>query len=369
MLSLVPGPVPVSPELAAIAGADEFPYFRGEVFTRLILDLTADVQMLFRTRATPLTVTSSGTGLMEMAIVNLLDPGHRVVVVNGGNFGQKWVRMCRSFRVEVTDFQVPLGRSPDLDALADSIPGDARALLINAHETSTGYLYDLQRIGEIARKKDLLFIVDGVSSVGADEYRMDEWGIDCSLVSSQKALGCMPGLGFIAFSERARKVIPTVRQPRHYFDALDYETNLPRGQLPFTPAVFAILQVKRQLENIRAMGLAAFVERHRRLAQVFRDAVLADPRFGLLPERPSNAISAVTLPPGVATTPLVRHLRLEYDSWFATNHTGQEHYLRVSHMGHLDADAMREVARQIHRTADRLTASPSGTDADPVRAQ
>jgi aspartate aminotransferase-like enzyme len=155
---------------------------------------------------------------------------------------------------------------------------------------------------------------------------MDEWGIDCSIVSTQKALGCMPGLGFIAFSERARAVIPTVQQPRCYFDAVDYERNLARGQLPFTPSIFAILQVKRQLENIRAMGLGAFVERHRRLAQVFREAVLADPRFGLLPDRPSNAISAVTLPPGVATTPLVRRLREASDSWFATNHTGAEHY-------------------------------------------
>jgi aspartate aminotransferase-like enzyme len=368
MLMLVPGPVPVSPELAAIAGAVEFPYFRGEAFTRLILELTADVQMLFQTRATPLTVTTSGTGLMEMSIANLLNPGDRVLVVNGGNFGAKWARMCRSFRLEVTEFPLPLGRSPDLDALADSVPHGAKALLVNAHETSTGNLYDLQRIGAIAGKKGLLLLVDGVSSVGADEYRMDEWGIDCSIVSTQKALGCMPGLGFIAFSERARKLIPTVLQPRCYFDALDYEHNLPRGQLPFTPSVVAILQVKRQLENVRTMGLGAFVERHRRLAQVFRDAVLADPRFGLLPERPSNAISAVTLPPGVTTTPLVRHLREEYDSWFATNHTGAEHYLRVAHMGHLDAAAMREVAGQIHRAADRLLASPADGDAVTVRA-
>lgn len=365
MRLLAPGPVPISHELAAIANVTHSPYFRGDIFARLMLDLTDDLRMIFDTRATPLTVTASGTGLMEMALVNLLDPGERVLVVNGGNFGRKWVDMCRRFRIEVSEFRVPLGRSPDLDALADSVPRGARALLINAHETSTGYLYDLQSIGEIARKKDLLFIVDGVSSVGADEYRMDDWGIDCSMVSTQKALGCMPGLGFIAFSERAWEVIPTVRQPRCYFDARDYEVNLHRGMVPFTPAVYAILQTKKQLDAIRIMGIDGFVERHRWLARVFREALLADPRFGLFPERPSNAISAVTLPPGVTASGLVRHFRQSRDWWLATNPTGNEDFLRVSHMGDLDADLMSEVAGGIREEADRLTASPRSSGARP----
>lgn len=363
MLLLAPGPVPISQELAAIAQVTHSPYFRGEVFAKLMLDLTDDLRMIFRTRATPLTVTASGTGLMEMAIVNLLNPGERVLVVNGGNFGRKWVEMCRHFRVEVSEFRVPLGRSPDLDALSQSIPRAARALLVNAHETSTGYLYDLQRIGAIARERGLLFIVDGVSSIGADEYRMDEWGIDCSMVSTQKALGCMPGLGFIAFSERAREVIPTVRQPRCYFDALDYEKNLPRGMVPFTPAVYAILQIRQQLLNIRETGIDGFVARHQRLSHVFREELLADSRFGQFPERSSNAITAVTLPPGVAATRLVRHFRQERDWWFATNPTGNEDFLRVSHMGDLDAGQMREVATAIRNAADLLTESPRATDA------
>ena len=353
MILLAPGPVPITEELASVAHITQLPYFRGEDFVRLLLDLTDDLRALFRSSAIPLTVTASGTGLMEMAVVNLLNPGDRAVVVNGGAFGAKWVNMCAAFGVAVAEFPVPLGHSPDLAALAAAIPRDAKALLVNAHETSTGYLYDLEALGEIARARGLLFIVDGVSSIGADEYRMDEWGIDCSMVSTHKALGCMPGLGFIAFSERAWKVIPGVRQPRFYFDALDYETNLRRGMLPFTPSMHAILQAKRQLEHIKAVGVDGVVERHRNLARAFREAILADGRFGLLPERPSNAISAITLPSGVTASWLVTHLRLEHDWWFAPNHLGREDYLRVSHMGDLDAALMVEVATQIRRAADR----------------
>jgi aspartate aminotransferase-like enzyme len=363
MLLLAPGPVPIAPELAAAAQAPHLPYFREEVFARLMLELTADMRLVFRTRATPLTVTASGTGLMEMAIVNLLNPGERVVVVNGGNFGKKWARMCRCFGVEVVEFGVPLGRSPDLAALAASIPRDARALLVNAHETSTGLLYDLQALGAVARDKGLLFVVDGVSAIGADEYRMDDWGIDCSMVSTQKALGCMPGLGFIAFSERARALIPSVRQPRCYFDALDYENNIPRGMVPFTPAAYAILQMRRQLETIKAGGIDGFVERHRRRAQAFREAILADPRFGLFPERPSNAITTVTLPAGVGANRLVEHFKREHDWWFATNPTGNQDFLRVSHMGDLGEDLMRDVALQIRRAVDLLLAAPDGAEA------
>jgi aspartate aminotransferase-like enzyme len=369
MLLLAPGPVPISPELAEVARIAHTPYFRGDVFARLMLDLTADLRLVFRTTATPLTVTSSGTGLMEMAIVNLLNPGDRVLVVNGGTFGLKWVRMCRSFGVDAAEFRVPLGRSPDLDALADSVPANARALLVNAHETSTGSLYDLPAIGEIARRKGLLYIVDGVSSIGADEYRMDDWGIDCSMVSTQKALGCMPGLGFIAFSERARQIIPGVRQPRCYFDAPDYENNLPRGMVPFTPAVYAILQIRRQLDTIKTVGIDGFVERHRRRARAFRDAILADPRFGLFPERPSNAISTVTLPPGVGSTRLVRHFQREHDWWFATNPTGNEGFLRVSHMGDVGTELLRTVAGRIHEAVDLLLASPPEPGANSAGAR
>ena len=357
MLLLAPGPVPLSPELLATTQVEHTPYFRGEIFARMMLELTDDLRLLFRTTATPLTITASGTGLMEMAIVNLLAEGTRVVVVNGGNFGAKWVRMCRQFGLEVIELPVALGRSADLDALRDAIPSDARALLVNAHETTTGNLYDLKGMGVIARHKGLLFVVDGVSSIGADEYRMDDWGIDCSLVSSQKALGCMPGLGFIAFSERARALIPGVKRHRNYFDALDYEQNLPRGMVPFTPAVYALLQVKRQLENIRAMGIDGWVERHRQRAHAFREAMLTDGRFSLFPERPSNALSAVVLPAGITATPLVEYLKHEHDYWLAKNHPGCEHFLRVSHMGHLDPDVMREVAQRIRDAVDVLLAA------------
>ena len=354
MLLLAPGPVPIARDLAELSNITDLPYFRGEAFAKLTQDLTEDVKLLFHTRATPLTVTASGTGLMEMALVNLLNQGERVVVLNGGNFGQKWVHMCQAYRLEVAEFKIPLGRSPDLDALAGFIPGDATALLINAHETSTGYLFDLQRIGEIVRQKNLLYIVDGVSAIGADAYRMDDWGIDCSMVSSQKALACMPGIGFIAFSDRARERFRQVTQPRCYFDALDYANNVPRGMVPFTPAMVAMIQVKRQLEKIRAMGPDGFVAGHRALAGAFRERISADRRLAIFPERPSNALTAFTLPPQVSATRLIAHLKTELDWWLAPNPTKREDFVRVSHMGDFTPELMIEIGERIPKEIDRL---------------
>lgn len=347
MLLLAPGPVPIEHDIASIGAIEMLPYFRGRDFANLMINLTEDAKVLFDTKATPLTITASGTGLMEMAIVNLLNPKDSVVVINGGNFGKKWVNMCKAFELRVLDFSVELGRSPDLAMLAHSIPSDAKALLINAHETSTGYLYDLCAIGEICRSRNLLYIVDGVSSIGADEYHMDEWGIDCSMVSTQKALGAMPGLGFIAFSDRAIERIHEVKRPRCYFDALDYLANIKRGMTPFTPAMVAILQIREVLNKIKQNGMSQLIDRHKKLADAFRSVFLNHPDFSIFPERPSNALTALRLPKWISASTLIETLRDKLDWWLAPNPTKSEEYIRVSHMGALDIGIMKEVGETI----------------------
>ena len=141
-----PGPVEMEKDICDIASLQSLPYFRGQEFAETVISVTENVKYLFQTKNTPLTITASGTGVMEMAITNLLNSGDKVVIVNGGNFGQKWVDMCRAFGVNVEQLKVALGKSPDLDLLCQMLKSDVKALLINMHETSTGYLYDIEQI-------------------------------------------------------------------------------------------------------------------------------------------------------------------------------------------------------------------------------
>lgn len=341
-----PGPTEIEKEIRDLASMPLI-YFRGQDYCNIISDLTENLRYLFQTRSTPLTITASGSGVMEMAITNLLNPGDRVVVVNCGTFGRKWTEMCYAFDVKVTEVTPALGRLPDLDEIADAITAETRAVLVTAHETSTGLLNDIENIGKITSQKNVLLIVDAVSSIGADTFQMDEWHCDCAMVSSQKALACMPGLSFIAFSDRAWKTIPEIQRDRYYFDALEYMNNIGRGMLPYTPAMNVSMQVQRRLEMIRQSGLEKQIESHLAKADAFRKRMLSSGHFSLFAERQSNSLTSFYLPEGCSMSDVITYIREKYAWYIAPNPTHDERYVRVSHMGNLTVGNLLELADKI----------------------
>lgn len=341
-----PGPTEIEEEIREIA-SKKLPYFRGDKYANMMLELTADMKYIFQTKSTPLTITSSGTGVMEMAIQNLLNPGNRVIVLNGGTFGAKWVEMCKAFGVEVKEVKLELGKLPRLEDIEFVLTEDVKALLVNAHETSTGLLYNIQEMGQITHDKGVLLIVDAISSMCADEFRMDDWKVDCAMVSSNKALACLPGLSFIAFSVRAWNVIESVNQNRCYFNAENYLNNIQRGMTPFTPAMIVTFQLCERIKMIKEMGLDNYIRQHAVKADAFRKKILETGRFSIFPERQTNALSAIKLPGYAKASGIVTYLKEKYDCYIAPNPTNNETYLRISHMGHLSVDDLLKLADQI----------------------
>lgn len=340
-----PGPTEMDGEILAI-GSQPLPYFRSTEYCDSVKALTAGLQYLFQTATTPLTVTASGTAGMEMAIVNLFDPGDRVVSINGGTFGAKWGSMARALGLQVDELTIPHGRDPDVGAII-AAASTAKGVLLTGHETSTGYGYDIQSICNALRDRDCLTIVDGVSSIGADTFAMDAWGCDCAIASSQKALACMPGLVFVAFSARAQQRLQQTRHYRSYLDARTYFDNIGRGMLPFTPAMHATFQVDCMLSRIRATGIDQHIAAIAAKAAAFRAAFAGREGFSIFPSRCSNALSAIVLPNGVSATALVKRLKEKYGTILPMNPTGAEHFVRVSHMGNVDDASLARLAGQI----------------------
>lgn len=341
-----PGPTEMRDDILRI-GAQPLPYFRSEEYCLEVLALTEGLRYLFGTTTTPLTISASGTAGMEMAIVNLFEPGDRVVSIDGGTFGAKWGAMARALGLDVVELKVTHGTNPDMEAIITSVTPDTKGLLLTAHETSTGYLYDITSICAALRNHDCLTVVDGVSSIGADEFRMDEWGCDCAIASSQKALACMPGLVFVAFSDRAQRRLWETRHHRSYLDARTYYDNIGRGMLPFTPAMHATFQVRRMLDHIRTVGLDRHLYALANKAHLFREAICAREGFALFPKRCSNALSAITLPAQVSATHLVKVLKAKYGAILPLNPTGAENFIRVSHMGELGNEQLYQLVDQI----------------------
>ena len=211
-----PGPVAIEEHILAI-GAQQPPYNRTDEFSKLTHEILNGLSYVFQTCASVAIVTGSGTAGMEAAVLNFLGASDTVLVINGGRFGQRWCDLCNIHRVPFKELTVDAGKDLDLEKLSLCLTREKfTAILINAHETSTGQLYDIESISKIAQHFGLFIIVDAISTICADPFLMDEWGIDVTILSSQKALALPPGLSFVAMSKRALVRLKEAPPLKHY---------------------------------------------------------------------------------------------------------------------------------------------------------
>ena len=214
----LPGPAAV-PERVRAAIAQPVLNHRGPEFRSVLGECGAALRRIFGTRRDVLLFGSSGTGAMEAALANVLEPGNDVLVVENGQFGERFAAIAETMGARVDRLEVPWGEAPDPAAIAARLrTHDYRAVVCVHNESSTGVVADLAGIGAVVRASPALLIVDSVSGVGGVEMRMDEWGVDVLVAASQKALMCPPGLAFAALSGKAERVVDAARgvplQPR-----------------------------------------------------------------------------------------------------------------------------------------------------------
>ncbi len=331
-----PGPVPIETHILAI-GAQQPPYNRTPEFSAFTHDILRGLGKVFQTTGKVAVLTGSGTGAMEAAVLNFLNESDKVLVINGGTFAQRWCDLCRIHAVPYEEHKLSAGEDVDLDQLTRTLNSNKfTALLINAHETSTGQLYDIAAIGQIARQFNLLYVVDAISTICADPFLMDEWLVDVAILSSQKALALPPGLSFVAMSERALAKLKTIAAKSLYFNLTDYLDNQERGQLPYTPAIGLLVQLHQRLADIKTLSLAGSIRQHQQKACYFRD-FLAISGCGTLPARQSNAVTTILCEKDDAFA-IVQRLRQHYDIEAAPSGGALKHKIfRISHMGAQDA--------------------------------
>lgn len=359
-----PGPTPV-PERVMLRMAGPMPHHRTEEFRAVLARVHEQLQAFFLTSGPVLILTCSGTGAMESLVVNLFSPGDTVITVNGGKFGARWTELLTMFGMIPIEITVPWGEAVDAIRIRDvlRLHRDARGVLLTHSETSTGTAIDLKTIASAIRdESDALVCVDGISSVGALEFRFDEWGIDAAVTASQKGLMIPPGLAFAALSKRAIRAVNDTLTPRYYLDFRRGLKALEKGDTPWTPAISLLLGLDEALQMIREEGLAAVWERHARHAAALR-AGLTAVGMSLFSRSPSAAVTAVWLPPDIPWK--------EFRTTLATNHGirvagGQGVYaegiVRVSNLGyHDDVDILAAVDGIERTIADCRHSIPAGT--------
>ncbi len=333
-----PGPTSV-PEEILLEMAKPLIHHRTPQFRKILVECFSGLKEVFQTKEEVIILTSSGTAAMEAAVSNLLSPGERCLVVEGGKFGERWREISVAYGIKVTSIMVDWGKSVTPTQIEEALrkEPEIKVVFTTLCETSTGAHTDVRSISEVIKRfPEVLHVVDGISSLGAVECRTDEWGIDVMVSASQKAFMLPPGLAFISLNQRAWHRVAERKSPRYYLDLAAYRKSLEKEDTPYTPALTLIIGLAGALRMMKAEGMENIWRRHAILAEATREAVRAL-GLKLLAETPSNAVTAVWAPEGVDAELLTKVLRDGSGITFAGGQGKLKGKIfRIAHLGWID---------------------------------
>lgn len=277
---MIPGPISVDDEVLQQMASPIVAHY-GRDWAALFNDTVGLAQRVFRTEDDLFIMPGSGHIGIEACLASLLAPGDEVIIVNNGFFGQRAMELAQSHEACVHPVNVEWGESVSVAQVEEAMVANPNARVVVAvqSETSTGLANPVRELAQACREHDCLFMVDGVSSVGGVELRVDEWGIDICVTASQKCLEAPPGLTILSVSEKAFAHMKARTQPimGWAMNLLKWKQFADSGRniQPYyvTMAVNSVLALRRALQRILSEGLNARWARHRDVGQAFRDGL------------------------------------------------------------------------------------------------
>lgn len=336
MLNFTVGPVMCSDEVRAVGG-EQVPYFRTQEFSNLMFE---NEQLMLTFAKAPegakaAFMTNSSTGSMEAVVMNCFTKNDKVLVIDGGSFGHRFVELCEIHEVPHTVIRLNHGQKLTKKRLYEYDEQHFTGLLVNIDETSTGVLYDAEMIGEFCKKNNVFYVCDCVSAFLADPFDMAHCGADVMITGSQKVLACPPGISIIILAPRAVERVMTRKVKSMYFNLADVLKNMERGQTPFTPAVGILRQIHTRLKEIESAGGAEKeIARVAAQADDFRKKI-KDLPFEFISESPANGVTPIH-PQTANAYHVFEILKDEYNIWVCPNGGDlKDTVFRVGHIGHL----------------------------------
>jgi len=341
----IPGPTNV-PETVRQAMNVPMQDMRAPDFGDLTLGLFTDLRRVLRTESGSVFLyPGSGTGAWEAAITNTLNPGDKVLMSRFGQFSTLWVEMAERLGLDVEVIDVAWGAGVPVSEYARRLGqdrlGEIKAVFVTHNETATGVTSDVAAVRRVMDEcfHDALLFVDGVSSIGSIDFRMDDWGVDLAVTGSQKGLMLPAGLGILGVSEKAMAAAKTATMRRAYFEFADMQAMNANGYFPYTPPTQLFHGLRRSLDRIFEEGLDNVIARHHRLAEGVRRGVAAW-GMNLVAEHPtlySDTVSAIRVPEGIDAREV---LRIGYERYNTSFGSGLARLagkvFRIGHLGDLN---------------------------------
>ncbi|MEM6739141.1 MAG: L-aspartate--glyoxylate aminotransferase BhcA [Pseudomonadota bacterium] len=350
----IPGPTNLPDRLRKACDVATLDH-RSSAFAAILHPTLAGVARILKTSAAEVFVfPATGTGGWEAAIANTLSTGDKVLAGRNGMFSHRWIDMCQRFGLDVQIIAHRWGEGLDAARYEDVLRADTaheiKAVLATHNETATGVVSDIAalRAALDAAGHPALLLVDGVSSIGSMDFRMDEWGVDLAVTGSQKGFMLPPGLAIVGVSAKARAAAETAALPRTFFDFDDMRRGYAASAYPYTPAVGLMNGLRTACEMIEEEGLEHVFARHARIADGVRAAVRAW-GLSLCAEQAdwySNTVSAIRMPEGFDANAFVARAAQTYGVAFGTG-LGEVagKVFRIGHLGMLtDVQALSGLA-------------------------
>ena len=347
---MIPGPTPV-PETVLTALSRHPIGHRSSEFQEIVRKTTQQLKWLHQTKGDVLTITGSGTAAMEAGIINTLSHGDKVICGQNGKFGERWVKVAKAYGLNVELVEATWGKPLDINEFRRILESDEKkeikAVILTHSETSTGVINDLKGISKLVKSHGhAIIIADCVTSLGACNVPMDDWGIDVVASGSQKGYMMPPGLSFVAMSNRAWEAQKQSNLPKFYLDLSAYRKTLANNSNPFTPAVNLFFALESSLTIMHKEGLESIFKRHlkhQKAAQAGMKAI-GLPLFAA-EGHGSPAITAVA-PDNIDAEKLRKEVKERFDILLAG---GQDHLkgkvFRIGHLGFVnDRDVLTAVA-------------------------
>ncbi|WP_415184900.1 L-aspartate--glyoxylate aminotransferase BhcA [Phaeovulum sp.] len=318
---------------------------RSPLFGKILHPALEGVKQVLKSKTAKVFVfPSTGTGGWETALSNTLSAGDKVLAARNGMFSQRWIDMCQRHGLNVQVVETPWGAGLPADRYEEILTADKaheiKVVLATHNETATGVRSNIAAVRRAldAAKHPAMLFVDGVSSIGSMDFRMDEWGVDVAVTGSQKGFMLPAGLAIVGFSPKAMAAIETATLPRTFFDVRDMGKGYANNAYPYTPAVGLLNGLKLSTEMLLDEGLENVFARHNRIANGVRAAVGA---WGMdlcaqSPDVYSDTVSAIRTPEGFNATSIVNRAADAYGVAFGVG-LGEVagKVFRIGHLGSL----------------------------------
>ena len=316
---LGPGPSTVHPRVLQALSLPVMGHL-DPTFFQVMDDVCEMLRMVFHTtNSMTVPISSTGTGAMETACANIIEPGDSMLVCRNGYFGIRLADIAERCGATVHVMDTPWGKAVDPQMLKDELkkhPGLKAVGVVHA-ETSTGVLSDMKELVDVIHESGALAIVDAVTSLGGHEVRMDDWGIDVCYSATQKCLGAPPGLAPISLSPAAMDVV--AKRPSKvqsfYFNLKDLEAywNQTRAYHHTSP-INMTYALREALRMMMEEGQENRINRHARVAAALRAGAEAL-GLSLLAEEGHrlNPLTTLSIPQGIEDAKVRRALLNGYD--------------------------------------------------------